>query len=130
MLRKSKNIEKLIRNRVSELNDLRAEMKKYKEMSKELHKSNYDKNKIDAIQNDPLIQDNLISNPGKYYKQFIAVINSKGEKEVWVNCFCKTDDFDWKIHVVFVLDGGSCFFNVKINLTNGLITVFSINGVA
>jgi hypothetical protein len=25
-----------------------------------------------------------------YRKQLIAVTNKKGEKEVWVNCFCDT----------------------------------------
>jgi hypothetical protein len=56
-----------------------------------------------------------------YKKQYMAVTNAKGEKEVWVNCFCKsiekTIEFsDWKDYVVRVYDGGSCFFNIKLNL--------------
>jgi hypothetical protein len=56
-----------------------------------------------------------------YKKQYIAVTNAKGEKEVWVNCFCKsiekTIEFkDWKDYVIRVYDGGSCFFNLKLNL--------------
>jgi hypothetical protein len=31
----------------------------------------------------------------KYKRQYIAVTNSKGEKEVWVNCFCNTWRKNW-----------------------------------
>jgi hypothetical protein len=56
-----------------------------------------------------------------YKKQYIAVINAKGEKEVWANCFCKAIEkriefVDWKKIPVKVIDGGNCFFNVKLNL--------------
>ena len=69
-----------------------------------------------------------IENPSKYYKQLIAVINDRGEKEVWVNCFCHLPQgFDWKKNVILVLDGGSCFFNVSVNLTKGLAFDFSVN---
>lgn len=56
-----------------------------------------------------------------YKKQYIAVINAKGEKEVWANCFCKAIEkriefVDWKKTPVKVIDGGNCFFNVKLNL--------------
>lgn len=58
----------------------------------------------------------------KYYKkQYIVVLNAKGEKEVWANCFCKAIEkriefVDWKKTPVKVIDGGNCFFNVKLNL--------------
>src|SRR6185437_13671129 len=48
----------------------------------------------------------FIGHPEKYYKQFIAVINSKGEKEVWVNCFCKVTGDGWKKNIEWVMDGG------------------------
>ncbi len=56
-----------------------------------------------------------------YKKQYIAVLNSKGEKEVWANCFCKAIEkriefVDWKKIPVKVIDGGNCFFHVKLNL--------------
>lgn len=56
-----------------------------------------------------------------YKKQYIAVLNAKGEKEVWANCFCKAIEkriefVDWKKIPVKVIDGGNCFFNVKLNL--------------
>ncbi|MEO7214099.1 hypothetical protein [Mucilaginibacter sp.] len=72
-----------------------------------------------------------ISNPGKYYKQIIAVTNLKGEKEVWVNCFCTAyEKRHWRKGVVLVLDGGPCFFNIKINLSNNTVMSLAVNGVA
>jgi len=79
----------------------------------------------------------LIRRPKRYYKQIIAVTNSKGEKEVWVNCFCNSDDKSrnddnsyWKKGIVSVYDGGSCYFNLRINLTTNRVYDFSVNGVA
>ncbi len=72
---------------------------------------------------------NLITNYSKYYKQYIPVVNVKGEKEVWVNCFCP--DYkasDWKKEPVLVLDGGACFFSLKINLTTNSIYYFQVHG--
>jgi hypothetical protein len=66
-----------------------------------------------------------------YRKQLIAVTNSKGEKEVWVNCFCDTWGSDkWKTEIMMVDDGGSCFFNFKINLATKKFYDLSVNGIA
>lgn len=51
-----------------------------------------------------------------YKKQLVAISNNKGEKEVWVNCFCNPYD-NWRTDVISVDDGGSCYFSFKINLT-------------
>jgi len=79
----------------------------------------------------------FIRNPRRYYKQLMAVINSRGEKEVWVNCFCNSDDKSlnddnsyWKKGIVSVYDGGSCYFNLRINLTTNRVYDFRVNGVA
>lgn len=64
----------------------------------------------------------------RYKRQYIAVINSKGEKEVWVNCFCNTLGTDWRKNLIIVLDGGNCYFNLKINLTKGEYFDLIING--
>jgi len=75
--------------------------------------------------------DNLIHHPEKYYKQFLAITNDKGEKEVWVSCFCDPSNKPyWKKDWVWVLDGGSCYFQIKINLTTNTVTGFYVNGVA
>jgi hypothetical protein len=53
-----------------------------------------------------------------YRTQLIAVTNKKGEKEVWVNSFCEIwDSYKWRTQIISVIDGGSCYFNFKINLT-------------
>lgn len=66
-----------------------------------------------------------------YGRQIIAVINQKGEKEVWVNCFCTTPgDERWKSDILFVADGGNCYFNFKINLRTKRYYNLIVNGEA
>jgi hypothetical protein len=66
----------------------------------------------------------------RYKRQYIAVINENNEKEVWVNCFCNNLGINWKKNLVFVLDGGNCFFNLKINLTKEICYDLMVNGEA
>jgi len=66
----------------------------------------------------------------RYDRQFVPVINKKGEKEIWVNCFCGTHSDDWKTNIVGVDDGGNCYFNLKINLTKKTYYDFGVNGEA
>ena len=66
----------------------------------------------------------------RYKRQYVAVINSKGEKEVWVNCFCHTWNKNWKTNLIIVNDGGNCYFNLKINLTTGQYYELMVNGDA
>ena len=64
----------------------------------------------------------------KYKRQYIAVINDKGEKEVWINCFCNAQEKHWKTKIILVEDGGNCYFNLKINLTTKDCFEVSVNG--
>jgi len=74
---------------------------------------------------------NYVGNPKKYYKQIIAAINAKGEKVVWVNCLCTvSNEPDWKTRLIGMLDGGSCYFNCKINLKTNKLYDLMVNGVA
>ena len=73
---------------------------------------------------------NFIIDLTRYKRQYEAVINSKGEKEVWVNCFCRTYNSNWKNERVVVKDGGNCYFNLKINLTTGQYYELMVNGDA
>ena len=64
----------------------------------------------------PKIQKNLKKH--KYFRQYIAAINSSGEKFVWINFFCI--EYYEASHETFIMeaaDGGDCFFEVKVNLT-------------
>lgn len=62
-------------------------------------------------------------------RQYIAVVNDKGEREVWVNCFCRTRGRNWKKQMIMVEDGGACYFNLKINLTNKKYDELMVNGI-
>ena len=66
-----------------------------------------------------------------YKRQYVPVINQKGEKEVWINFFC--DGFgsgNWKTEIVQVEDGGNCYYNIKINLETKEHYELGINGNA
>jgi hypothetical protein len=66
-----------------------------------------------------------------YRKQLIVATNRKGEKEVWVNCFCDTWGSDrWKTEIMIVDDGGNCYFNFKINLKTKKYYDLGVNGEA
>lgn len=65
-----------------------------------------------------------------YKRQYIAVINSNNEKEVWINCVCNRNNANWKKYIIEVDDGGNCYFNLKINLTKKKFYDFMVNGVA
>ncbi len=64
-------------------------------------------------------------------RQYVPVINEKGEKEVWVNFFCDDWESDnWKKDLMVFLDGGNCYFNLKVNLKNKTYSELGINGYA
>ena len=74
----------------------------------------------------------------KYYRQYLCYTNESGEKIVYINSMCElfTDydkdnkpiKFDWKTKMVDVSDGGECYWNIKINLTNKTYFDLIING--
>lgn len=65
-----------------------------------------------------------------YKRQYVPAINSKGEKSVWINCFCGQWSERSRTNLVLVMDGGNCFFNLKINLTTGQYYELMVNGSA
>jgi len=73
-------------------------------------------------------QDKLIKE--NYKRQYVAAINKKGEKEIWINCLCQTESNRWKKSVILVADGGSCYFNLKVNLTKKKYYNLIVNGLA
>jgi|SRR5271169_1037639 len=65
----------------------------------------------------------------KNYKcQYVPILNGENQREVWVNCFCQTMDINWKSKIVQIMDGGTCFFNVRINLAKGSYFNLYVNG--
>jgi hypothetical protein len=73
---------------------------------------------------------NFIIELKNYQRQYVAVKNERGEKEVWVNCFCATFDDGWKTDIHMVSDGGNCFFDLKINIDTKKYYDFMVNGDA
>ena len=66
-----------------------------------------------------------------FKRQYVPVINSDGQKEIWINFFC--DDWgseNWKSDIMIVHDGGNCYFNLKVNLETKTYSELSINGYA
>ncbi|MFZ4402399.1 MAG: hypothetical protein ACOYO1_20400 [Bacteroidales bacterium] len=67
-----------------------------------------------------------------YYRQYAGYINTKGEKIIIINACCS----EFKQHVnleknwLLVMDGGSCFFKIKVNIQNKRCHDFSVNGEA
>ena len=64
-----------------------------------------------------------------YMKQCVAVINTKGEKEVWVNCSCEQSS-DFQYTIIDVNDGGPCYMSMKVNLTTHQCYDVHFNGRA
>jgi hypothetical protein len=66
-----------------------------------------------------------------FKRQYVPVINEKGEKEIWVNFFCNDWRSEkWKTDIMFVHDGGNCYFNLKVNLATKTYSELHINGYA
>lgn len=47
--------------------------------------------------------------------QIVSAINNHGQIFLWVNAICD-DDKDWRRRLIFVDDGGSCYYRFRINL--------------
>ena len=78
-----------------------------------------------------LHEERYLINLANYKRQLVAVTNAKGEKTVWINCFCRDDNqASWRQHIVSVDDGGNCYFNIKLNLTRRTWYDMMVNGVA
>lgn len=87
----------------------------------------------EILELEDIIQPKILKNleQHKYYRQYVAAENSNGEKLVWINFFCESH-YD-PSHVTFilnVLDGGNCFFQVKVNLTQKDCYFYIENGEA
>lgn len=66
----------------------------------------------------------------KYKRQYIAVVDNRNERRVWINCFCSFGNIDWHKNVISVMDGGNCFFNLYINLDTRTCYDMTVNGYA
>jgi len=69
---------------------------------------------------------------GTYVKQCIVIINEKQEKEILVNCFCKSPHTEksFKYSLIGQSDGGNCNIRLRINLTKHKYSDLNIAGQA
>ena len=67
-----------------------------------------------------------------YVRQIVPGVNSKGQKIIWVNCICREFALpnNWRKGILSVDDGGSCFFNLRINLSTKKYYNLIVNGYA
>jgi hypothetical protein len=85
-----------------------------------------------------------ITNFRKYFRQYVCYKDSTGDLIAYVNGFCRLPEIpvsdsagnvrfvqrDWKHEIIWVLDGGVCFWQMRINLTRKNYYDFFINGEA
>jgi hypothetical protein len=108
-------------------------LKKRFDSSKSFNLNNINIQAIEKVFKKCLDENNLNKSNLHYRRQYVPYINTNGHKCVWVNCFCSDDGYDypdWKTSIVVVDDGGSCFLNLTIDLTDMLYSNFEINGYA
>ena len=65
-----------------------------------------------------------------YDLQLVAVRNEQGEIVVWVNALCRRSHDDWRSRILVVMDGGNCYYQLKVNLTKKTFFDFGVNGYA
>jgi|GEM_PF-2702688 len=71
----------------------------------------------------------------EYKRQYVGYNGKDGHKLIWINFFLIPDADEvfgntWKKEIFSVMDGGSAFFDVLVDLDSESCLDFSINGVA
>jgi len=110
--------------------DAKLTLPEFQEMRKILLKSIGQHNQL--TRGNPDFSISPLSGYGVQYK---VTITQKGEKEVWINGFCKGSgdmyaDVNLTTTPVIVFDGGSCYFNTTINLKKRKASKITIHGFA
>ena len=70
-----------------------------------------------------------INDLAKYKFQIVSATNAEQETIVWVNALCDANQ-SWRRQIIRVADGGTCYFNLYLNLTKGNYVRFLVNGEA
>jgi hypothetical protein len=72
----------------------------------------------------------ILINFKEYKRQYFPYKDVNGERIVYINCFCeKYGEFrHWREVEELVDDGGNCYFQLKINLTQKKYIDFFVNG--
>lgn len=90
---------------------------------REARLDNHDLKEIEIILQNKL-KNEKVKNLHSYFKQYIATYNSKNQKVIWINFLCSTHGSKWMEERIMIKDKKNCYFNLKINLSNGKIIKF------
>lgn len=63
----------------------------------------------------------------EYKRQYVG-IEVNGQPVIFANFFCNPLNYDWQREFVFVMDGGSCYFELKYDVQTGALYDLSIHG--
>ena len=74
--------------------------------------------------------DEIIECYKKYGRQYIFYYNENGDECVLINCSCEKYDWLFSRRYKIVRDGGACYWQIIINLSNDKIINFHVNGDA
>jgi hypothetical protein len=64
-----------------------------------------------------------------YKRQYVGFV-AEGKTLIFVNFFCETHGVDWQRVLIFVTDGGSCYFELNYEPQSGTFSDLSIHGEA
>lgn len=76
----------------------------------------------------PRAEPDLHERVGDYHRQYFGYVLD-GRALILVNAFCSEPE-DWQSGMVFVMDGGDCYFMVSFDVTTGEFLDLRINGEA
>ena len=66
----------------------------------------------------------------QYYRQYLGVVED-GERVIFANFFCHVaEGQDWQRELVFVMDGGDCYFSLKYDPQQRRFFDLNVNGEA
>lgn len=65
----------------------------------------------------------------EYQRQYIG-LERGGKQIIYGNFFCSNGGHDWRQKMIFVLDGGECYFQVEYDVENGSFINLMVNGEA
>lgn len=65
----------------------------------------------------------------QYNRQYLGII-LEDRKLIYANFFCRSFETDWRKEFVFVLDGGSCFFQFQYDVNTNEFFDLQVNGEA
>lgn len=76
-----------------------------------------------------LAAEDALADQSQGHRQYAGFIEN-GERKVYINAFCDDLGIDWKRNVVFVADGGPCYWQAIYNVTTDEIEMLVVNGQA